>query len=175
MHSIVKYIVTACIAGGVFFYSPGLCAEKSAAGSGQVKDTAKAKEKKQTSTQKNTTQKNDTLIVIARVVEIPGKFAPNDLYNYVYVMKYRVLKVEKGAYTEKEILVGHYNPLIPRKNIKDRMSLFVKGDADRFEVGVKHRLVLITPIESVWKDAVEDEYFDSALTKYFALRADVAQ
>ena len=38
----------------------------------------------------------DTLIIIARLVEIPGKFPPNDLYNYVFIMKYRVVKVFSG-------------------------------------------------------------------------------
>ena len=40
----------------------------------------------------------DTLVVIATVDEIPGDFPPNDLYNYVYIMKYKILKVEKGTY-----------------------------------------------------------------------------
>ncbi|MBD3242540.1 MAG: hypothetical protein GF331_18265, partial [Chitinivibrionales bacterium] len=31
----------------------------------------------------------DTLKVVARLIEIPGTFPPNDLYNYVYIMKYR--------------------------------------------------------------------------------------
>jgi hypothetical protein len=115
----------------------------------------------------------DTLVVTALLAEIPGKFAPNDLYNYVYIMKYRVLKVEKGAYTEKEILVGHYNPLIPRVKIKDEMDSLVNGNADKFKVGVKHRLKLITPISAVWNDAIEDDYIDSELDKYFALRTDV--
>ena len=116
--------------------------------------------------------KNDTLVLTARVIEIPGKFAPNDLYNYVYIMKYRVIKVEKGSYTQKEILVGQYNPLIPRKKIKDKMDKYVDGDVEKFEVGGKHRLVLITPLEKVWNDAIEDEYFDSELEKYFALKTD---
>src|SRR5660397_222779 len=34
----------------------------------------------------------DSLVITARLIEIPGKFAPNDLYNYVYIMKYRVVK-----------------------------------------------------------------------------------
>jgi hypothetical protein len=116
----------------------------------------------------------DTLVVTALLAEIPGKFAPNDLYNYVYIMKYRVLKVEKGKYTEKEILVGHYNPLIPRVKIKDKMDPVVNGNADKFKVGVKHRLKLITPISAVWNDAVEEcDYIDSELDKYFALQTDV--
>ncbi|MCU0608477.1 MAG: hypothetical protein MUF22_01760 [Chitinispirillaceae bacterium] len=118
--------------------------------------------------------KSDTLVVIARLTEIPGRFAPNDLYNYVYIMKYRVLSVEKGAYKPAEILVGIYNPLIPRNQIKDAIKNQAGGNATVFKTGVKHRLILITPIEKVWKDAVEDEYFDSELEKYYALRADIA-
>lgn len=117
----------------------------------------------------------DTLVMTARLIEIPGKFAPNDLYNYVYIMKYRVVKVIKGKYTGQEILVGHYNPLIPRKQIQDKMTRFVAGDVVKFQTGDIHQLVLIRPIERVWKDAVEDEYFDSDLEKYFALRADAAK
>jgi hypothetical protein len=118
---------------------------------------------------------NDTLVIIARITEIPGKFAPNDLYNYVYIMKYRVLNVVKGAYKGQEILIGHYNPLIPRSQIKDQMKKFVSGNAQKFEVGAKHQLTLITPIDKVWKEAIEDEYPDSELEKYYALKTDVAQ
>jgi hypothetical protein len=117
----------------------------------------------------------DTLVVIARLAEIPGKFASNDLYNYVYIMKYRVLSVVKGSYKGQEILVGHYNPLIPRPQIKDAMKKFVSGNVEKFEVGAKQKLTLITPIEKVWKDAVDDEYADSELAKYFALVADAAK
>jgi hypothetical protein len=117
----------------------------------------------------------DTLVITARLTEIPGKFAPNDLYNYVYIMKYHVLKVEKGSYTGQEILIGHYNPLVPRKRIRDKMTGNAAGDVTQFRMGDVHRLVLIQPIERVWKDAVEDEYFDSDLDKYYALRVDIAQ
>jgi hypothetical protein len=117
-------------------------------------------------------EKVDTVIVTAQIVEIPGKFAPNDLYDYVYVMKYRVIKVEKGKYAEKEILVGHYNPLIPRVRIKDKMDALVNGNADTFKVGVKHRMKLISPIAAVWDDAIDDDYIDCELDKYFALQTD---
>lgn len=117
----------------------------------------------------------DTLIVIARLIEIPGKLPPNDLYNYVYIMKYRVMKVLRGVYSAQEILVGHYNPLIPRPQIKDKMAPFVSGNVAKFETGAKHKLTLVEPIERVWKDAVEDDYADSDLDKYYALKADVAQ
>jgi hypothetical protein len=117
----------------------------------------------------------DTLIVIARLIEIPGKFPPNDLYNYVYIMKYRVMKVLKGMYPAQEILVGHYNPLIPRQQVKDKMTPFTGGNVAKFETGARHKLVLVKPIERIWKDAVEDDYADSDLDKYYALKADVAQ
>jgi hypothetical protein len=116
----------------------------------------------------------DTLIVNARLIEIPGTFPGNDLYNYVYIMKYRISAVIKGKYTEKEILVGQYNPLIPRAKIKDKMDQYVDGNVEKFEVGAVHKLTLIRPMDSIWKDAVEDEYFDSDLPKYFALRTDVS-
>jgi hypothetical protein len=90
-------------------------------------------------------------------------------------MKYRVLNVVKGAYKGQEILIGHYNPLIPRSQIKDQMKKFVSGNAQKFEVGAKHQLTLITPIDKVWKEAIEDEYPDSELEKYYALKTDVAQ
>jgi hypothetical protein len=117
----------------------------------------------------------DTVEMIARCIEIPGTFPPNDLYNYVYVMKYRVVKVIKGAYAAKEILVGEYNPLIPRSQIKDKMKPYVEGDVQKFEVGAMHKLTLIQPINKVWKDAMEDEFFDSDMTKYYALKTFVSK
>jgi hypothetical protein len=118
---------------------------------------------------------NDTIVIIARITEIPGKFAPNDLYNYVYIMKYRVLSVVKGIYKDQDILIGQYNPLVPRAQIKDNMKKYVSGTVEKFEVGAKHKLTLVTPIDKVWKDAVDDEYPDSESPKYFALRTDITQ
>lgn len=119
--------------------------------------------------------KADSLVVIARLTEIPGKFPANDLYNYVYIMKYRIVKVVKGEYKGQDILVGEYNPRIARSQIKDKMDQYVNGDVSTFTVGDVQKLVLITPMEKVWKDAVEDEYFDSDLTKYFAVSTDKAK
>jgi len=123
----------------------------------------------ETSTPGKTT--NDTLKLLARIIEIPGKFPPNDLYNYVYIIKYKVIKVIKGQYTKKEILVGHYNPLIPRNQIKDQMAETVRGNAKHFVVNDKQALTLF-PLEKVWKDAVEDDYTDLDLESYFALETD---
>jgi hypothetical protein len=118
-------------------------------------------------------EKVDTLVITALLTEIPGKFAQNDVYDYVYIMKYKVLKVEKGTYKGKEILVGHYNPLIPRAKIKDKMDPLVNGNVTGFKVGNKHHLILITPISAVWDKAIEEsDYVDSDLDRYFALQAD---
>jgi hypothetical protein len=54
------------------------------------------------------------------------------------------------------------------------MDKFVDGNVSKFETGAVHRLVLIKSIDNVWKDAVEDDYFDSDLQKYFALKTDLA-
>jgi hypothetical protein len=134
------------------------------------KDTVKA-----AATTPPASKGGDTLVVVARITEIAGKFAPNDLYNYVYIMKYRILSVVRGSYKGQDILIGQYNPLIPRNQIKDRMKKFVSGNVEKFEVGAKQKLTLITPIDKVWKDAVDDEYPDSDLEKYFALKTDVVQ
>ena len=124
---------------------------------------------------KATAPAGDTLVIKARLVEIAGKLPPNDLYNYVYIMKYKVLGVEKGKYDGEEILVGHYNPLIPRKQLKDKMAAFIKGDVEKFEVGQKHHLYLITPVTKVWKDAMEDDYIDSELDKYIAVKVETSK
>jgi hypothetical protein len=131
--------------------------------------------KSATPAQPPTSLKTDTLIVTCRLTEIPGRFVANDAYDYVYIMKYRVIAVEKGSYAGKEILVGHYNPLIARKLIKDKMDACVDGTVDKFIVGDKHRLTLVAPIDALWKNAIEDEYIDSELEKYFAIKADVVK
>ena len=53
------------------------------------------------------------------------------------------------------------------------MDKSVDGDVVKFEAGAKHRLTLISPIELVWADAVEDQYFDSGLRKFYCLKSDV--
>jgi hypothetical protein len=121
-------------------------------------------------------EKADTLVIEGRLMEIPGTFPPNDLYNYVYIMKYRVLKVVKGSCSEKEILVGHYNPRIARAAVKDQMDAVVNGTVTKFAVGDKQKLVLVHPLSRMWSQAVEDEYYDvGEEQKYFAIKADIAQ
>ncbi len=159
---------------GAFLFSSSFAQADSAAAPAPKKVVAKTKPASDKTGAPAKTS-GDTLVVVARITEIPGKFASNDLYNYVYMMKYRVLSVVKGTYKGQDILIGHYNPLIPRSQIKDAMKKNVAGTVDKFEVGNKQKLWLITPIDKVWKDAVDDEYSDSDLEKFFTVRADIAK
>lgn len=112
------------------------------------------------------------LIVQARLVEIPGKLPGNDLYSYVYVFKYRIVKVELGKTTAKEIYVGQYNPRQARDKVKDKMDAYVNGNLVEFKAGDLHRLQLVKPLEKIWKDATEDEYFDDDSERWFAISTD---
>jgi hypothetical protein len=173
-----RMVSIAFAAGVVLAMSAGATAKDTyTVGSGKASaksEAAETKEEKQ-APKPAAKKQSDTLVIRARLLEIPGTFPPNDLYNYVYVMKYRVLDVKQGAYDGREILVGHYNPLIPRKQVSDKMDAFVDGDIEEFQEGDKHELVLVTPIAKVWNEALEDEYFDSQDDKYYALKATVSK
>ena len=108
------------------------------------------------------------LVLTAELEEIPGQFPPNELYNYAYVMKYKVLKVLQGSYSDPEILVGHYNPRIAREGIKDDQDSKVGGDVKSFQAGDVHYLVL-NPLDGEWTGAVEDEYFNDKRPRWWAL------
>lgn len=111
--------------------------------------------------------------VEARLMEIEGTMPANELYNYVYVFKYRIQKVIQGKLQSKTILVGHYNPLIPRSQISDKMKDQISGDLSELKVGQKHLLKLV-PLEDAWVGAIEDEYFDDEESpRYFAIYADL--
>jgi len=57
-----------------------------------------------------------TVEVTARLVKIPGKFPPDELYDYAYVMQYQV---QGGPLDQQNILVAHYKPRRPRAEIDD--------------------------------------------------------
>ena len=54
-----------------------------------------------------------TIEVTAKLVDIPGTFPPNDMYDYAYVMKYEIVQVHRGE-ASGTIFVGQYNPLKKR-------------------------------------------------------------
>jgi hypothetical protein len=49
------------------------------------------------------------------------------------------------------------------------MDSLVNGNIEKFTAGSKHQLTLITPIEKVWKDAVEDNYIEIEQPRYLHL------
>ena len=114
---------------------------------------------------------NDELNVTAKLVEIPSKFPPDDLYDYAYVMRYEVIG---GPMDKASILVAHYKPSQPRSKIKDKMKAHVTGKLRSFVQGDVHKLKLTADLKKVWKGALIDEYSatDHKSVRYFCLQAD---
>ena len=114
-----------------------------------------------------------TVDVTARLVKIPGKFPPDELYDYAYVMQYQV---QGGPLDQQNILVAHYKPRRPRAEIDDGMKKHVGGSLRRFDTGALHRMTLTAKVRDVWKGAVVDEFFaaDRKSVRYFCLKADLA-
>lgn len=110
-----------------------------------------------------------TAEVTAQLVEIPGPFPSNDLYNYAYVFKYRVLKTHRGNVPTGEILVAHYNPLKPREQAQDDVSGKVGGHLTSFRAGDIHRMALESPLDHFWMGGVVDKYFGAAGARYWAI------
>lgn len=110
------------------------------------------------------------LEVTAKLIKVPGKFPPDDLYDYAYVMKYQIVG---GKLDKQTIYVAHYKPRRARKRIRDKMKKFVGGALKRFKEGAVHSLTL-APLKKVWKGAVEDKFFskDRKSPRYWCLRAD---
>jgi len=109
-----------------------------------------------------------TAEVSAKLLEIPSQFPPNDLYNYAYVLKYRVLAVHRGKIEGDEIFVAHYNPLKPRLHVQDEFSGKVGGHLERFRAGDTHRMALEAPLDQFWMGGVIDKYFSQKGVRYWA-------
>jgi hypothetical protein len=114
-----------------------------------------------------------TVEVTARLLEIPGELPQKKLYDYVYVMKYRVLRTQRGKVEGDEILVGHYNPLKPRSSAEDKSSGKLGGSVERFQVGDVHRLALEAPLdEKMPMVGLIDKYVGLKGIRYWALWTD---
>jgi hypothetical protein len=113
------------------------------------------------------------LEVTAKLVEIPSKPPPDDLYDYAYVMRYQV---QGGALDKQFLLVAHYKPLQPRSKIKDKMKSQVGGKLRSFSQGDVHKLRLAPDLKQIWKGALVDEYASTDRTsiRYWCLQADPA-
>ncbi|HYP87239.1 MAG TPA: hypothetical protein VEQ59_03785 [Polyangiaceae bacterium] len=111
--------------------------------------------------------------VTAKLVEIPSKMPPDDLYDYAYVMRYQV---QGGPLDKQLILVAHYKPLVPRAKIKDKMKDKVGGKLRSFNQGDVHKLKLSADLKAIWKGAIVDEYAatDRNSVRYWCLQADPA-
>lgn len=113
-------------------------------------------------------------VVRAELVDIAGLFPDQGLYDYAYVMRYRVRAVDAGTLLlppDSILLVAHANPRLPRDGVKLPAGLSVAGGISSFGVGDRHRLVLV-PLDSLWSGAVIDEYYRDTSSRYFASRAD---
>jgi hypothetical protein len=113
------------------------------------------------------------LEVTAKLVEIPSKPPPDDLYDYAYVMRYQV---QGGVLDKQFLLVAHYKPLQPRTKIKDKMKSQVGGKLRSFSQGDVHKLKLSPDLKQIWKGALVDEYAatDRSSIRYWCLQADPA-
>jgi hypothetical protein len=110
-----------------------------------------------------------TTEVSAQLLAIPGPFPANDLYNYAYVMKYRVVSVHRGQVEGAEILVAHYNPLKSRTKAQDEFSGRVGGHLQRFRAGDVHRMALQAPLDQYWMGGVIDKYHKEKGQRYWAV------
>jgi hypothetical protein len=110
--------------------------------------------------------------VTAKLTAIGGDFPPNKLYDYIFVMKYYVLKVHRGKVQGDEIFVGHYNPLKPRAAAEDKYSGKVGGNVERFQVGDVHHMALESTLDDVMIGIV-DRHKEKG-TRYRAIWTDRA-
>lgn len=110
--------------------------------------------------------------VTARLVEIIGVFPKNDLYDYTYVLKYRVLKAHRGTVEGDEIFVGQYNPLKPRAKAQDKFSGKIGGNVTKTQAGDVHRMALEFPLEEHYMGPIIDKYFKTKGTRYWAIWTD---
>ncbi len=113
--------------------------------------------------------------VTARLSQIIGEFPPNKLYDYVYVMKYDVIKVHRGQIESREIYVGHYNPLKSRASATDKFSGRIGGNVERFQVGDVHRMAMDAPLDQIYMGGIIDKHFKESGTRYWAIWSERAR
>ncbi|HLY08578.1 MAG TPA: hypothetical protein VKW04_04630 [Planctomycetota bacterium] len=117
-----------------------------------------------------------TIELTAKLLEVPGPFPANKLYDYVYVLKYKVLAVHRGKVEGSEILVGQYNPLKARAAAQDKFSGTIGGTAQHFLAGDVHRLSLEEPLDSAMPMVgLIDKYLKEKGMRYWAIWTDEAR
>ena len=110
--------------------------------------------------------------ITAELLDIPGKFPSNDLYDYAYILKYQVRAVHRGHVRSKNILVAHYNPLKARSEAENEFSGKVGGTVRRFKEGDLHRLALEEPLDDYYMGGVIDK-FEEEGTRYWSVWANL--
>jgi len=96
--------------------------------------------------------------VTARLVEIRGVFRRDPFYNYVYIMRYRVLTVHRGTLNAQEIFVGQYNPHKSRPKAADHLVKGIGGNLRRFRAGDVHRMALEVPLDDYYIGGIINKY-----------------
>jgi hypothetical protein len=110
-----------------------------------------------------------SLEVTARLEAIGGEFPPNKLYDYAFVMKYRVLQVHRGTIADEQLFVGHYNPLKARAEAEDKFSGKLGGNVTTFQLGDVHRLALERPLDQQFMGGIIDKHLKEIGTRYWAM------
>jgi hypothetical protein len=101
-----------------------------------------------------------TIEIIARLEEIPeGAIFKRDLYDYATVLKYRVMKVQRGEVKSEIVYIGQYNPFKPRAEAVDKRVKNIGGNLRKFETGQVHHLALEVPIEDYFMGGIVNKYF----------------
>jgi len=98
--------------------------------------------------------------VTAELLEIPGEFPDIPMYDYAFVLKYKVLNVHRGKVDAEVIYVGHYNPLKRRDKAADARVREIGGNLKRFRAGDVHRMALEVPIDDYYMGGIINRYFE---------------
>jgi hypothetical protein len=101
-----------------------------------------------------------TVEVTAELVQIKGELIDRPLYDYVFIFKYKVLKVHRGKINSEYIYVGHYNPLKARSEVSDANSGKIGGNVKTFQGGDIHRMALDTPLDNFYMGGIVNRYFE---------------
>lgn len=96
--------------------------------------------------------------VTAELADIPGEFRSDPLYNYAYVVRYKVLRVHRGKVDQPFIYVAHYNPYKPRSQAADPTIKNIGGNVKQLKIGDRHRMALQAPIDDYYIGAIINKY-----------------
>ena len=116
--------------------------------------------------------------VTARLMEIPdGAIFQRDLYDYVTILKYEVMAVQRGALQKgSTIYVAQYNPWKPRSEAADNRAKNIGGNLRRFRAGQLQHLALEVPLDDYFMGGVVDKYFGKHTGPvYWAVWTDAAE